>query len=68
MKKFKLTQKDIIKAQKELEKTLKEQTQISKPAITINIPLTLSDHQKATLSFKMKAYTKMLALVDACEK
>lgn len=68
MKKFKLTQKDIIKAQKELEKTLKEQRQVSKPAITINIPLTLSEHPKATLSFKMKAYTKMLALVDTCEK
>lgn len=68
MKKFMLTQKDINAAQKELAETLKAQKQVSKPNITINIPLTLDKHPKATLSFTMKAYTKMLALVDNCEK
>lgn len=68
MKKFMLTQKDINAAQKELAETLKKQKQVSKPSITINIPLTLDKHPKATLSFTMKAYTKMLALVDGCEK
>ena len=68
MKRNRINSQDIAQYIEQFKKELEKTRTASSPNVSINIPLTISNHEKARLVITQVAYEKMCALVNACDK